>query len=621
MLSIYEQDEKFTQGEGYRRMRNMYASPSQVLTDMVLKLVSGKYAPNVPTAKLPKYAKTNNRPKSYYDLSELLVSPLYRKVMCRYLQRMDQDVSTSYGYAFLANWEQRSTRPVAESVGSTVSTVTPFEPNQQLRVSLPVTGNNGGAPQLTVSDPYVPRPTTATFLMAAFATGAIAPGGVPSVPSVPPPQFSRPEGVSQGTTTGTQTGMSRTTTMGTQTGMSRTGTKGTQARPKGVSQGTQAGSRTGTKSTQARPKGVSQGTQAGSRAVVSQETQTPARTVTNDLQERNSRNDEVRELTEQVSKLEQKLGEADAAAATQCAMLTSEILEMDGKLELANKYKEETMENLIQLEKELRVKVAQIKELVDAKDAGITVNIILRKELTQAETDLNKAEETLSYLKETTIQNDNEIRELNLLVDDLNEELYPDTADVSTMAYIPYQQEREPSITASLGGTADASTMTNITDEEKSVRGPKGIHKKRRETRKTAANPNKPDDPMDTSGSWLEYLSGAFEELKAQFNEMAVGSGNPPYNGSSNHVPLNIQLNAGARANVIAAEAATAEAATATHQNTTNQNSQIFNQDPAATPTPAATDMQVDEDYTTHMGTRGYDQRNRIPWNQQPRQP
>jgi len=504
-------------------MRNMYASPSQVLTDMVLKLVGGKYAPNVPTAKLPKYTKTNNRPKSYYDLSELLVSPLYRKTMCRYLQRMDQDVTTSYGSNFFANWEQRST---AESVGSSVDTITPFEPDRQLRVSNHVIGNNGGAPCFTVSDPYVP-----------------------------------------------------------QTGTPKKKSKGTQAKP-------------GT---------ASKGTQDGPRAVVSQETQTTARKAEEALSYVNrlknttiQQDNDIRELNllvddlnDEVSKLEKKLGEADAAAATRCAMLTTELLQMDGHLELANKYYFETMQNVINLEKELQVKRREIHELVDAKNAGVDVAVILKEDLAQAQADLKKAEEALSYLKNTNIQQDNNIRELNSLVDDMNKELYPDTADASTMANIPYQEKREPSTSASLRGRANASTMTD-NDENSPKR------------KKSAANPN---DPMDT----LEYLTGRVDKLKAHFNNMAVASGNPTSDGSASHVPLNTQLNAQARANITAAEFEDMDI------DMTNQNTPILSQNPENTPTPA-TNMDVDEEDTfrTHEGTRNFANRNPHKWNEQP---
>ncbi len=565
MESIYEKNDVFTPGEEYRRMRNMYASPSQVLTDMVLKLVGGKYAPNVPTAKLPKYTKTNNRPKSYYDLSELLVSPLYRKTMCRYLQRMDQDVTTSYGSDFLANWEQRST---AESVGSSVDTITPFEPDRQLRVSNHVIGNNGGAPCFTVSDPYVPpllgRSSTTAFLMTALATGALAPGRVPSAPSASPPQFSRPG----------------------QTGTPKKKSKGTQAKP-------------GT---------ASKGTQDGPRAVVSQETQTTARKAEGALSYVNrlknttiQQDNDIRELNllvddlnDEVSKLEKKLGEADAAAATRCAMLTTELLQMDGHLELANKYYFETMQNVINLEKELQVKRREIHELVDAKNAGVDVAVILKQDLAQAQADLKKAEEALSYLKNTNIQQDNNIRELNSLVDDMNKELYPDTADASTMANIPYQEKREPSTSASLGGRANASTMTD-NDENSPKR------------KKSAANPN---DPMDT----LEKLTGRVHKLKAHFNNMAVASGNPISDGSASHVPLNTQLNAQARANITAAEFEDMDI------DMTNQNTPILSQNPENTPTPA-TNMDVDEEddtFRTHEGTRNFANRNLHKWNEQP---
>ncbi len=525
MLSIYEKDDVFAPGEEYRRMRNMYASPSQVLTDMVLKLVRGKYAPNVPTAKLPKYAKTNNRPKSYYDLSELLVSPLYRKTMCRYLQQVDQDVSTSYGSAFIANWRQRSTFQRSDSIGSSVSTaVPPLESNQELRVRLSVVGNNGGTPCFTVSDPYLEHPN-------------MPPLNTPPVTQIqasPPSQYPRPK---------------ESRTMGTQTARSGAKSKPTQTTP----------DTTG-----------SMATQTGSSATVSQDTQTDARIVTNNLQEMNSRNDEVRELTQRVSELEQKLGEADAAATTRCAMLSSEILELNGQLELANKYKEEAMENLIQLQKELEVKVAKINELVDAKDAGVDVNIMLRKDLTQAETDLQTAETTLSYLRTRTIQQSHDISELEQLVEELRDEADVTTADASTMANIPIQPNREPAITASLAGTGGPGSKGKIT------RTTKGIAKKpptkKGSTKGTSGagssstdpmridvddspydtyEPMVEDDPMNdpmeeepaaVKAGWYDYVAGAFQELRTQLNELAVDAGRGPIPRTPAYTPLSHEL-------------------------------------------------------------------------------
>jgi hypothetical protein len=400
MLSIYEQDEKFTQGEEYRRMRSMYASPSQVLTDMVLKLVRGKYAPNVPTAKLPKYAKTNNRPKTYYDLSELLVSPLYRKTMCRYLQRMDQDVTTLYDSAFRDTWRQRSqgnTLQRSTSIGSSVDTAVPeltsSLDNRPLRLSHNIVGPNGGFPICSISDQYVQQ----------------HPGMPPGPPPVMQIQASpRPEGVSQGTQVNYGTG----STIGTQTGNS------------GAAKTTQTGkTKTKNKGMLAKPGTASKATQDGPRAVVSQETQTTARKAEGALSYVNrlknttiQQDNDIRELNllvddlnDEVSKLEKKLGEADAAANTECARMCSEIAKLNDQLEVADKYKDETVKNLILLQEELKVQAAEIASLLEAKQAGVDVALILNQDLKETEQKLLTAEKNLRYLEKESILQKREI--------------------------------------------------------------------------------------------------------------------------------------------------------------------------------------------------------------------
>jgi len=89
-------------------MRLLYAPPSQALTDVVMSVVHQKYNNFVPSAKLPKYQKTNNRPKSYYDMGELLVGPLLRNTMGEMLIDFDNDVQNNFASEATHAWNERT---------------------------------------------------------------------------------------------------------------------------------------------------------------------------------------------------------------------------------------------------------------------------------------------------------------------------------------------------------------------------------------------------------------------------------------------------------------------------------------------------------------------------------
>ncbi len=70
-------------------MESIYGPPTQQFYDIIMAILRPPNRTNVPRAKMPKYAKTNNRPKSYADMAELFVGPLAKVRLAETLQRTD----------------------------------------------------------------------------------------------------------------------------------------------------------------------------------------------------------------------------------------------------------------------------------------------------------------------------------------------------------------------------------------------------------------------------------------------------------------------------------------------------------------------------------------------------